>query len=70
MIVKFKLDNHDYIELNSLLKVAGLCESGGRANQLIIAGKVFVNGKPESRKRRKIRRGHQVKFDGQIIEVE
>ncbi|NOY67580.1 MAG: RNA-binding S4 domain-containing protein [Gammaproteobacteria bacterium] len=70
MIVQFKLENNDYIELNSLLKVAGLCESGGRANQLIVSGNVLVNGKTETRKRCKIRHGQQVEFDGQRIQVE
>lgn len=66
----FKLENNDYIELNSLLKVTGLCESGGRANQVIIAGEVLVDGKPELRKRCKIRDGQVVELAGEVVQVE
>jgi len=69
-MVLFKLEKNDYIELNSLLKVTGLCESGGRANQLISNGDVAVDGKSETRKRCKIRSGQIVKLDDQTIKIE
>jgi len=66
---EFELENCDYIELNNLLKVTGLCESGGRAKQLIADGHVTVDGQVELRKRCKIRKGQQVGFSGEIINV-
>lgn len=65
----FDLKNQDYIELNKLLKITGLCDSGGMANQVISDGMVKVDGQCEQRKRRKIRAGQQVEFEGQKIEV-
>jgi len=67
--VEFLLDKTDYIELNNLLKVTGLCESGGRAKQLIADGFVKVDDHTELRKRCKIRQGQVVEFDGTVIQV-
>lgn len=58
----FELDGREFIELCNLLKVTGMCESGGRAKSLIADGLVKVDGKVELRKRCKIRQG-------QIIEL-
>jgi ribosome-associated protein len=68
-MIQFELDGHDYIELHSLLKVTGLCESGGMAKLLISDGLVQVDGAVETRKRCKIRTGQIVNFDGQQITV-
>ncbi|MEJ2197308.1 MAG: RNA-binding S4 domain-containing protein [Desulfuromonadales bacterium] len=68
-MIQFELDGHDYIELHSLLKVTGLCESGGVAKLLISDGLVQVDGAVETRKRCKIRTGQIVNFDGQQITV-
>lgn len=65
----FQLEGKDYIELHNLLKVTGLCESGGQAKQYIADGRVHVDGAVETRKRCKIRRGQQVEFADQVIEV-
>lgn len=66
---KFELDKHDFIELNNLLKVTGLVDSGGLAKSLIGDGQVKVNGEVELRKRCKIYRGMVVEFGGQQVEV-
>jgi ribosome-associated protein len=50
----------DYIELHQLLKVSGLCDSGGAGKALVAAGRVSVDGSPESRKKAKIRAGQVV----------
>jgi ribosome-associated protein len=55
----FTLDA-DYIELNQLLKLAGLCESGGAGKLLVAEGLVSVDGQTELRKTAKIRAGQQV----------
>ena len=59
----------DYIELNKLLKASGLCGSGGEANAAITGGMVRVNGEPEVRKRRKLRKGDVVEFAGKITTI-
>jgi len=59
----------EYIELHNLLKVTGLCESGGQAGFFIREGKVRVDGQVELRKACKIRAGQTVAFDGQEILV-
>lgn len=66
---EFKLDNNEFIELHSLLKVMQLCDSGGRAKMVIADGCVRVDGAVELRKRCKIRSGQLVEFDGQRILV-
>lgn len=50
----------EYVELNQLLKLAGVCDSGGAGKALVADGKVMVDGLPESRKTAKIRAGQVV----------
>ncbi|WP_321532757.1 RNA-binding S4 domain-containing protein [uncultured Desulfuromonas sp.] len=69
MSLVFELEGHDYIELNNLLKVTGLCHSGGLAKRLIEDGEVRVDGQIETRKRCKIRAGQTVEFSGEQINV-
>lgn len=69
MNIKFKLEK-DYIELNKLLKVTGLCATGGIAKVVIDEGSVKVDNKTELRKRCKIRKSQKIDFDGDVIEVE
>jgi len=65
----FELEGREFIELNNLLKVTGLCESGGLAKKLIADGLVTVDGEVELRKRCKIRAGQQVAFGEDQITV-
>ncbi len=66
-MIEFDLDEHDYIELHSLLKVTGLCDSGGVAKLLIADGLAKVEGVVELRKRCKIRTGQMVEFNDQQV---
>ncbi|NTU42700.1 MAG: RNA-binding S4 domain-containing protein [Nitrospirales bacterium] len=66
---EYRLEEAEYIELSSLLKLMGLCESGGMAKTVIAAGKVSVDGSVELRKRRKVRAGQVVEFDGRSVAV-
>ena len=68
-MIEFDLDEHDYIELHNLLKVTGLCESGGVAKLLIADGLAKVEGVVELRKRCKIRTGQIVEFNDQQVLV-
>jgi len=65
----FSLEGREYIELNNLLKVVGLVESGGLAKILIAEGMVNVDGHIELRKRCKVRTGQVVSFQGEKISV-
>ncbi len=66
---EFILEGYEYIELNKLLKIEGLVVTGGEANQLIEDGQVFVNGAVETQKRKKLRVGDKVVFEGETIVI-
>ncbi len=66
---EFKLENRDFIELTDLLKITGLFDSGGMAKTAIAEGRVTVDGRPERRRRCKIRTGQVVGFEGRTIMV-
>ncbi|MDD3482743.1 RNA-binding S4 domain-containing protein [Azovibrio restrictus] len=57
----------DYIQLDQLLKAAGLVGSGGEAHAAVESGLVQVDGQPESRKRAKLRPGQKVDFQGETL---
>jgi ribosome-associated protein len=52
----------EYIELNQLLKLAGLCDSGGMGKAIVASGAVTVDGAVELRKTCKIRAGQIVRI--------
>ena len=66
---EFKLAGQEFIELNNLLKIMGLVESGGTAKIVIAEGRVKVDGIIELRRRCKIRTGQKVEFEGRTIVV-
>ena len=65
----FELEGREYIELNNLLKVTGLCESGGRAKVLIADGQVKVDNEIERRKRCKIRQDQVIEYAGNQLKI-
>ena len=67
--MEFDLEEREYIELNKLLKFLNWVESGGMANMMITEGEVYLNGEPESRKRKKIFKGDVVKFMDQQVKI-
>lgn len=66
--IDFELDG-DHVELNQLLKLAGLCESGGAGKQIVANGDVEVDGLVELRKTCKIRAGQRVRLGDVEIRV-
>jgi ribosome-associated protein len=66
--IEFELDR-DYVELNQLLKLAGLCDSGGQGKQIVASGAVYVDGQQELRKTCKIHAGQVVQLDDVEIRV-
>ena len=60
--MEFVLSGKDFIELNKLLKIKSLVESGGFANRVITEGQVLLNGEIETRKRKKLYSGDIVVY--------
>ena len=52
--------NAEYVELNQLLKLVGVVDSGGAGKELVAAGEVSVDGAIELRKTCKVRAGSVV----------
>jgi len=50
----------EFVEVNQLLKLVGLCDSGGIGKQMVSEGLVRLNGKLERRKTAKVRAGDVV----------
>jgi len=68
--IDFELETgRDFVELNQLLKLAGLCDSGGAGKALVASGAVTVDGRVESRKTCKIRHGQVVAIGDARIRV-
>lgn len=59
----------EFVELNQLLKLAGVCDSGGAGKALVAEGLVSVDGKVELRKTAKIRAGQVVSIGDVQINV-
>ena len=57
--IEFELEG-DYVELNMLLKLCGLCDSGGAGKKLVASGTVSVDSQIEWRKTCKIHAGQTV----------
>lgn len=66
--IEFPLDG-DHVELNQLLKLIGICDSGGAGKQLVASGAVAVDGHVELRKTCKIRAGQMVRLGDVQIKV-
>ncbi len=67
-MIQFALEApHEYIQLNQLLKLLNLVETGGEANQYITEGRVKVNGTTELQKRKKLRPGDKIEFEDHTI---
>lgn len=66
---EFELEGREFIELDNLLKVTGLCDSGGSAKTVIAEGRVTVDGRVELRRRCKLRTGQVVTFEGHTVAV-
>jgi ribosome-associated protein len=66
--LRFELDR-DHVELNQLLKLAGVCDSGGAGKALVASGAVSVDGQVELRKTCKIRAGQSVHVGAVVIDV-
>jgi ribosome-associated protein len=67
-MIEFVLER-EHVELHQLLKLVGLCDSGGAGKHLVASGAVRVGGEVELRKARKLRAGDVVQVAGETIRV-
>lgn len=67
--LSFQLDR-DHVELNQLLKLVGLCDSGGAGKALVASGGIYVDGQRELRKTCKIHAGQTVRLGDVEIRVD
>ncbi|TBR38924.1 MULTISPECIES: RNA-binding S4 domain-containing protein [Dyella] len=68
--IDFELDaRHEHVELNQLLKLVGLCDSGGAGKAIVASGVVYVDGQQELRKTCKIHPGQEVTLEDFLIRV-
>ena len=58
------------VELYKILKFEGMASSGGEAKSVIADGKVLLNGKVETQKRKKIMSGDIIEFENDKIKIE
>jgi ribosome-associated protein len=66
--LEFQL-NSEFVELNQLLKLVGVCDSGGAGKALVAEGVVAVDGQIELRKTAKIRAGQRVTLGEVQIDI-
>ena len=59
----------EFIKLDSLLKLAGLVETGGEAKLLIQNGQVEVNGEVCTMRGKKIYPGDTVALEGRTVAI-
>jgi ribosome-associated protein len=64
--IEFSLGEAEFIELNKLLKILQIAQTGGHAKLLIQDGLVMLNKQPESRIRAKLRVGDVVVVDQEL----
>lgn len=68
--MKYNLNpGYQYIQLNQLLKLLSIAETGGIANQMITNGEVLVNGNVEIQKRKKLFPGDKISIGDQVLEI-
>ena len=66
--MNIKIDT-EFIKLDSLLKLAGIAQTGGMAKNIVKDGMVKVNGEVDQRRGRKVYVGDVITFEGQEIKV-
>ena len=61
--------NTEFIKMDSLLKYAGLCMTGGEAKSLIEEGCVLFNGEVCTMRGKKVRPGDQVSLGDALLKI-
>lgn len=58
------------IQLDQFMKITGMVSTGGQAKLVIQGGEVQLNGVVETRRKKKLKHGDKVTFDGETLIVE
>jgi ribosome-associated protein len=66
--IEFPLER-EHVQLNQLLKLTGLCTSGGAGKAMVAAGGITVDGVAESRKTAKLKVGQVVRCGDTEIRI-
>ncbi|MBR5536616.1 MAG: RNA-binding S4 domain-containing protein [Clostridia bacterium] len=61
--------NTEFIKMDSLLKYAGVCMTGGEAKTVIEEGMVFFNGEVCTMRGKKVRVGDKVTLGDVTLEI-
>jgi ribosome-associated protein len=57
------------IQLDQFMKLSGMVGTGGQAKLVIQGGEVLLNGVIETRRKKKLKTGDEVTFNGRTIAV-
>ena len=68
-VEKITIDS-EFIRLQDLLKLSGMCATGGMAKIVIQNGEVLVNGEVCTMRGKKLRGGDTVSFGGKTVRIE
>ena len=58
------------IQLDQFMKITGMVNTGGQAKLVIQGGEVQLNGIVETRRKKKLKHGDKVTFNGETLMVE
>ncbi len=61
--------HEEFIRLDSLLKFAGIAETGGQSKFIIQNGEVLVNGEVCTMRGKKMRDGDTAQFENKFVKV-
>lgn len=67
-VEKIAIDR-EFIRLQDLLKLSGMCSTGGMAKIVIQNGEVLVNGEVCTMRGKKLRAGDVAEYDGVAVTV-
>ena len=58
------------IQLDQFMKITGMVSTGGQAKLVIQGGEVMLNGVVETRRKKKLKHGDKITFEGETLMVE
>lgn len=61
--------DEEFITLGTLLKIAGLIQTGGMAKVFLANNNVYVNGEAENRRGRKLYRGAEIRVANKTFSI-
>lgn len=62
-------EGEEYITLQSLLKIAGIVQTGGMVKSFLLENAVLVNGELENRRGRKLYAGDEVCLPNKVFVI-